>query len=72
MSFTTLNFCTKIYSQLKDDYSWPLSNTGVRDVDPPCSQKSMYNLQLALHILGFSIYVVLHPQIQPILNHFVL
>lgn len=33
-------------------YNWPLENAKVRGTNPPCSQKSVYNLELALHVSG--------------------
>ena len=32
--------------------NWPLNHVGVRSNDPPCSQKSTFNLYLTLHIVS--------------------
>ena len=57
-------FLSLAYSALLNlhfSWSWQLNS-----IDPLISWKSMFNLQLALHMYGSSLSVVLHPRIQSI------
>ena len=53
-------------------YSWPLNKMGVRDTNSLHSWKSMYNLQLALHIHSSCVSVISHPRVQPKADRLVL
>ena len=44
---------------MNNEYSWSLSNVGVRRTNPPYVKKFLCNLQLTLHTSS------LHPRIQP-------